>query len=467
VNQLAATPTARPVAAVQQWQTVPVIDPVPASRLPLLLLFSYVVATFALFLLWPINWPIYYWNEWFRLIFYVTSCFLVLGGTMLGGSAGATRVVAPLPGLTMLLIAGALASTLLLVPSCLAYTGRPPWQVFDALGDQGAAYRRLQSQLLATSGQRNTIVIVRALLAPLTYAVVPLGILRWPTIGWAGRSALAISASCSVIFSVMRGTDKEIVDLFVIGSAAVLVRFGRSGLRGTTGGKLRRFWISGLAMILFLALAQGLFTQRKEERLGGYVSRTEVCANDSHICADLDNPWIAWLPLRQRFGLTFFILSTCSGYYGLDLALDKPFESTLGVGHSPAALSVYQALTDDPALHLRSFTYRNGDDHWSEDYYWSTLMTWIANDVGFPGAVAVIGLIGFLWGKWWREAAAGLSDPAAVLFALVTLTIFYLPANNQLLASYDGYTVLGAWVAIWLWHRRALGISAGVVVRGT
>jgi len=74
--------------------------------------------------------------------------------------------------------------------------------------------------------------------------------------------------------------------------------------------------------------------------------------------------------------------------------------------------------------------------------------------------VVVIGLIGFLWGKWWREAAAGLSDPAAVLFALATLTIFYLPANNQLLASYDGYTVLGAWVAVWAWHRHALALSA-------
>ena len=31
----------------------------------------------------------------------------------------------------------------------------------------------------------------------------------------------------------------------------------------------------------------------------------------------------------------------------------------------------------------------------------------IANDVGFPVAVLVIGFIAYMWGRWWREAAAG------------------------------------------------------------
>ncbi len=89
-------------------------------------------------------------------------------------------------------------------------------------------------------------------------------------------------------------------------------------------------------------------------------------------------------------------------------------------------------------------------------------MTWIANDVGFPGAVLVLGALGFLWGKWWREAAAGMSDPAAVLFVLATTMMVYLPANNQVLGSYDGYLELAVWVVIWLWHRRRQALSARV-----
>jgi hypothetical protein len=263
----------------------------------------------------------------------------------------------------------------------------------------------------------------------------------------------------------MRGTDKELADLFVIGTAAGFVVAGRTITLGQGRADLvRRYWKFAALALVFLVFAQSLFTERKDERLGGYASRTSVCANNSRICADLDNPLISWLPLRQRFGLTVFILSTCSGYYGLELAMEKDFDSTFGVGHSPAALSVYEAMTDDPTLHHRTYTYRNGADGWSEEYYWSTLMAWIANDVGFAGAFLAIAAIGLMWGKWWREAAAGMSDPAAVLFALSTTMIFYLPANDQVFASYEGYTIFLVWLAIWLWHRSRRTLSAAVAV---
>ena len=236
----------------------------------------------------------------------------------------------------------------------------------------------------------------------------------------------------------MRGTDKEFADLFIVGFAAAFVVYGRNRALGAPGSQTaRRFWRSAIVAIVFVYLAQGLSIDRKGERNGGYVSATLICANDSSICADLDNPWISWLPLPQRFGVTSFILSTTSGYFGLDLALKKPFESAYGLGHSPAVLSIYEALTDDRNPHSRTYTYRNGDDQWSEDYYWSTLMTWIANDVGFIGALPVLGLIAYLWALWWREAAAGMSDPAAILFALSTMMMFYFPANNEVLASYE------------------------------
>jgi hypothetical protein len=64
-----------------------------------------------------------------------------------------------------------------------------------------------------------------------------------------------------------------------------------------------------------------------------------------------------------------------------------------------------------------------------------------------------------MWGKWWREAAAGMSDPAAVLFALTTTMIFYLPANDQVLGAYDGYAIYAVWIAVWLWHRSRRALS--------
>jgi hypothetical protein len=441
---------------------LPVVTPADVPRLPLILVLGVVAATFVLFLVWPINWPIYYAEDWARLIAYVALCLLMIGGAAWAGSAGPTRATAPLPFLTPLLIAGALAAAALLAPISYTYTGRPPWAVIDALQDQAAAYRRLQQQLAGAAGQHLDLALVRAALAPLTYAVLPLGILHWRTIGGSGRLAVAVTAACSVVFSIMRGTDKEIADLFVAGASALFVSWGRSWAGGLRGARLfGRYWRWGLLAVVFVYVAQGLYTERKDERLGfSRYDRTTVCANASRICANLDNPWIAWLPLRERFGVTLFILSTCSGYYGLHLAMDKPFESSFGVGHSPVAINLYEAVTKDRAPHLRTYTYRNGDDGWSEEHDWSTLPVWLANDVGFPGAVMVLGVIGWLWGKWWREAAAGMSDPAAVLFAVATTTMLYFPANNQVFLLADGYAVVAVWSLIWLWHRRSHALSA-------
>ena len=445
-------------------RVLPVVTPAGVTRLPLILVLAYVAATFLLFLVWPIDWPIYHAADWARLIAYVALCLVMIGGAAFIGSAGPTRVTAPLPFLSPLLVFGALAAALLLVPTSYTYTGRPPWAVLDALRDQAAAYRRLQTQLADAAGQHLGLALLRGALAPVTYAVLPLGILNWRRIGWSGRLAVAVTAASSVVFSIMRGTDKEIADLFVVGVSAAFVSWGRSWAAGRRGGELlRRYWGWAAAAVLFVYLAQGLYTERKDERLNaGRAVGTAVCANASHICANIDNPWIAWLPLRERFGVTLFVLSTCSGYYGLDLAMDKPFQSAFGVGHSPVAINFYEAVTKDRAPHQRTYTWRNGEDGWPEQYYWSTLPAWIANDVGFPGAVAVLAVVGYLWGLWWREAAAGMSDPAAVLFALATTMVFYFPVNDQVFLLADGYMVLAVWTVIWLWHRRRRPLSAAV-----
>ncbi len=460
MTQIEALPAPRPALL----RLLPVVTPAGTTRLPLVLVLGYLAATFLLFLIWPVNWPIYPFDNWLRLIAYVALCLTTIGAAAWVGSSGPTRVTTPLPRLPLLLMAGATAAVLLLAPTSYTYTGRPPWTVLDALRDQGAAYKRLQAQLADAAGQHLGMALLRGACAPFIYAVLPLGILRWRTIGWTGRVAVAVTAACSVVFSIMRGTDKEIADLFVVGVSAALVSFGRNQACGQKGGQIvRRYWRWALAAIVFVYVAQGLYTERKDLRLNaGRAMRTSVCANGSHICADIDNPWIAWLPERQRFGVSLFILSTCSGYYGLDLALEKPFESSWGVGHSPVALNLYEAVTKDRAPHLRTYTWRNGQENWQEEYYWSTLVTWIANDTGFGGAVLVLGIIGWLWGWWWREAAAGMSDPAAVLFALTTTMMVYFPANNQVFLTADGYTVAAVWVAVWIWHRSRRTLSAAV-----
>ena len=418
--------------------------------LPMKIGMWYLSVTFLLFLLWPVNWPIYRTSDWISLIGYVTLCFVLLAWLFSIGSKQSVQQVEPFSWRPIILIGGVLA-VVLLFPVSYVYTDRWPWQVLEALGDQKDAYSSLQTQLLETQGQRGPIAAARALTSPLTFAVLPLGIIHWRESSALLRSLIIGSVVAIIILSILRGTDREIADLGIISLSAVLVIIGRqsSDGGGAIGTFIKKYWKLAIAGLLFVAVASALFTERKSARLGGFEKLNEVCVGGSQVCADIDSPLISWMPEAQRFGISIFIISTASGYYGLNLAMEKDFQSTYGIGHSAAALSAYELISGDRQLVTRTYTYRNAYDGWSEEYYWSSLITWIANDVGFLGASIVIGLIGLLWGKAWAAATYGKSDPAAVIFCVLMLMILYLPANNQILAVYDGYFIVFTWLIIW------------------
>lgn len=424
--------------------------------LPLLLVMTYLCLVFLAFLLWPINWSIYYASQWLGLTAYILLCYAVICLCYLGGTRRIGRPTRALKAVPLIIVAGAIATVILLFPLSRVYTGNWPWQVFEAAAQQGDAYRSLQDQLQETAGQRGWLVVLRAVCAPLTYAVLPLGIVAWGRLNWFQRGCVIAAVMATMILSFMRGTDREFADMFIIGSSALLVGLGRFA-----NGRLdiipivKRYWLPALMAVLFIFVASTLFTERKSARLGGFETRGYVCANESRICANLDEPMISWMPLQQRFGISIFVLSSASGYYGLALAMEKDFKSSYGLGHSPATLAVYELATGDQSIYRRTYTYRNGFDGWSDANYWSTLITWIANDVGFVGAVFVLGLLGFACGKLWTEAAINRSDSAAVLFTITMMMLFYLPANNQFFGSYDGYFVAPVWLALWLRDKTA------------
>jgi lipid-A-disaccharide synthase-like uncharacterized protein len=88
---------------------------------------------------------------------------------------------------------------------------------------------------------------------------------------------------------------------------------------------------------------------------------------------------------------------------------------------------------------------------------WATIYPWIASDVGFPGTVAVMFLIGLLLGRVWVDVLGGQNPWAVMLLGQILLLMYYIPAHNKVMQAGEGvvaFWVLGlAWV---LAGRRAL-----------
>jgi hypothetical protein len=124
------------------------------ERLPIRLVLLYVAATFFVFALGPFEWPI---DNWASLIAFLALSMACLWVGFRYAIANAPRECTAIDP-RWIIILGSVAAVALLFVAAPVYTGKTPWQVFDALRDPGGAYSALQDQLELTASSRKPIV---------------------------------------------------------------------------------------------------------------------------------------------------------------------------------------------------------------------------------------------------------------------------------------------------------------------
>lgn len=370
-----------------------------------------------------------------------------------------------------IIVVGGLLSIAMLLPSAYFYAGKMPWDLLSAIRDQKQVYAALQSRLSETQNGREIVALARALTFPLIYAAVPLCILNFrrnPNWFWA---LFGLTMASAMTFSILRGTDRESFDfiLLVASSALVLAARNRAWLQSATARKC--LIAVGLCGILVLSAAYHVFGERRLQRAdlseqglaelldttgphGGYM--TVMCIRTA--CADKNHWMIASVPPFHKYAITMATNYLTNGYYGLSLALadSRPFHSTLGIGHAPALKRVYERITHDEALYRNSYTFGLNSQAWSDNSEWSTIFPWLANDVGFAGALAIFAVFGFIFAMSWRDATLAENDAAAIVFCFLMQLLVYVPANFQIGQTLDSYLGCMLWLAIWLASRHHL-----------
>jgi hypothetical protein len=81
------------------------------------------------------------------------------------------------------------------------------------------------------------------------------------------------------------------------------------------------------------------------------------------------------------------------------------------------------------------------------------MLTSVANDVGFPGAVLIMGVFAWFWGRSWIDAVVAANDSAAIVFCLAMYSVLYFPANLQILQTLEGYSTVIFWIVAWVFFR--------------
>lgn len=430
--------------------TLQMIEKSPRSRslvmaLPAFAWVGYQAVLLVLFYFGPIYWPIE--RSWPLLTFLFCANLMFLIGYAMAMLAPARAGHSGLPESYFKI--GALLVILLFGPNLYVYTGKAPTELGSAIADQGTAWAEMQDHIAETSGKRTGFAALRSLLGPFTIAVIPLLFLLWKDLGIRWRAIGVLALLCAVGFSLARGTDKETVEIGLFFLLSVSLLWLKS--KGSWHRKASQLLIASVAGVVAISVVLGLFVTRKSARLG----EVELyCQSITGECSNYDNPIISWLPYESRGPASIIVNYLTQGYYGLSLALEKPFESTLGLGHSSFLLTQYERVAGEDKFMNRAYVVKiDTEDGWPAQILLVDAYIWLANDFGFTGTVMLMLLFGLFAGIAWRDYIYANNLSAFLVIVLFVLFLFYLPMNLQLTQSIDYYIPTIVWILGWMLTR--------------
>lgn len=326
-------------------------------------------------------------------------------------------------------------SLILFIPTSLSRTGHFLPNVMSGLSNTGSAYVQ-NFERLASGNPYVVVEYLRMIFSPWLLAVNALPFVYWRSLSTRLRLACALAIAANLSTYVATGTNKGIADfattcpwfLFLATSAGVLsVRF-------------RRAKIIIPAILVFVGFLV-FFGQGQAEREGGVgefgvvnTGREVLFANASWLSeAGVDSARIIYESLTRYVS---------SGYYALSLSLQVDHPTTFGFGHSMFLARNADALFGTDYFSAQSLPgIVDTTFGWSYFALWDSIYPWIASDVGFTGAILVMGAFGYLLSLSWGRALVTLEHKWLTLVFLLLIFFYYTPANNQVFQS--GETCVG------------------------
>ena len=225
------------------------------------------------------------------------------------------------------------------------------------------------------------------------------------------------------------GKQKQIGDLVIYILAIALVKYGvrgrRINLKTILGAVIGGF----VAVLLFVAVLGQRYAALGVD--SGNINQRILF----RMSFDTGHP--VFIIFGQDYGLSLAIFSSylTQGYYGLGLALETDWVWTRFSGFSYSISIIADRLFGLEWQWSNTLLHRTGlATGWNESK-WHTVFTYFATDFTWPGTVVLFGFFAFAYARCWLVAVSHQNPFAILLFTLLTMGMFFMPANNQLLHS--------------------------------
>lgn len=323
-----------------------------------------------------------------------------------------------------------LIAFLLIIPTSLSRTGDILPDVAAGLANTGLAY----NENFARLELGNPFVFVeyfRIIFSVYLVSVYPMMIVYWGRLNsW--QRLLSVCVVVAMISTyIATGTNKGVAD-FVITVPLLIILAVWSGNLKLNVGKLP---LGIIFVSLFLAFLL-FFGAGQKQREGGVGERGVFNTGAILLEADRSNN------LSKMLGPDYVVIYESlarymgQGYSALSMSFDLNTNSTLGFGSS-----MFFARNADAILGTEYFSAESipsvleRDTGWGMMSLWHSIYPWLASDFGFVGALLALCIFSYIMSVSWGLSLKNKGPLWVVMFYLMVILFFYIPANNQIFQS--------------------------------
>lgn len=406
-----------------------------ALHLPIRLLMSWLLTTIFFFVFGPYN---YHLSNAPILYLYLAAVHLALYlGYRAGLKARLKGVRKKIKGLVA--VKYCLAFVVMLSAVKLIYSrGGDAGNIMMALRDPAEAYYAGSNKNAPT-----LFSYIDILTAPFMSLALIWGVFYWGRLKTAYRLILTALVGLALLSSIGASVRSTMVVTGLLIASAFMASYYRGNIR-------LGLFAKGVTLITLLTLLAAFFVY--------FAFLTERRSSDPKKMVNPitqeypveDNPIYRIVPEPCRTAYAGVVFYISHAYARLAQAIDLPFVgSGLGAGNSVFLVRNIIRLTGWDWFEDYSYGLRLDRETSSGGFglLWSTIYTWIASDVTFPGSIVVVFLIGFLFARSWVEVLHGSSPLSVAAFSCFFIIIFSFPMNNPLqdgpgISTYFGIPLL-------------------------
>lgn len=240
---------------------------------------------------------------------------------------------------------------------------------------------------------------------------------------------LTIIAGTVFVYTVGGGKQKQFGDIVIY---LLVVGALKYGIHGREIGRKLVVWMLLIGAVSTLAFI-GILGQRYAAINVGALNINQR----SHplMWFDLDHPTLKLLGLDYGFAFGAFTSYFSQGYYGLSLALRTEADWTFMVGSSYSLSVIAERLLGFEWQWPNTIVYQVGATTGWGETKWHTAFAHFATDFTWLGTVLLFGFFAFVYARSWLLSIRYANPFAILMFGILTVGVFFLPANNQLFHS--------------------------------